>query len=86
MTEFPNSPSEIIERLMQTAKAALPENLADDIKNNVRTAIQEVISDLDVVSREELEVQKEVLAKTRTKVDEMESIISELEQQLEKNK
>ena len=71
---------------MQTAKAALPDNLADDIKDNVRVAIQEVLSDLDVVSREELNVQKEVLAKTRSKVDEMEVIISRLEQQLEKNK
>jgi len=71
---------------MQTAKTVLPDNLADDIKDNVRIAIQEVISDLDVVSREELNVQKEVLAKTRDKVNKMETIISELEQQIAKTK
>ena len=71
---------------MQTAKTVLPDNLADDIKDNVRIAIQEVISDLDVVSRDELNVQKEVLAKTRAKVNKMETIISELEQQIAKTK
>jgi len=83
MNETP-SPTDIIERILQTAKAALPKSLADDVKENVRTAIQDVISDLDVVSREELDVQKAVLAKTRAKVDEMESIISELEEQIAK--
>lgn len=83
MNEFPNSPADMIERIMQTAKAALPEGLSADIKQGVRNAIQEVISDLDVVTREELEVQKEVLAKTRAKVDQMELIISDLERQLD---
>lgn len=86
MTDFPNNAGALIERIMQTAKTVLPDNLADDIKDNVRIAIQEVISDLDVVSREELNVQKEVLAKTRAKVNKMETIISELEQQIAKTK
>jgi len=85
MNEFPNSPADIIERIMQTAKAAVPEGLSRDVKGNIRSAIQDVISDLDVVTREELDIQKEVLAKTRAKVDEMEAVILELEKQL-KNK
>lgn len=68
---------------MQTAKAAVPESLSNDVKENVRAAIQDVISDLDVVTREELDVQKEVLKKTRAKVDEMESIIADLEKRLD---
>lgn len=83
MNDFPNSPADIIERIMQTAKAAVPDALSQDVKENVRAAIQDVISDLDVVTREELDAQKAVLAKTRAKVDEMESIISDLEKQLE---
>lgn len=68
---------------MQTAKAALPESISQDVKNNVRAAIQDVIRDLDVVTREELDIQKEVLAKTRAKVDELETVISELEKKLD---
>ena len=82
MTENMNTAADIIDRIMQTAKAALPEQLTSDVKQNIRAAIQDVISDLDVVTREELDVQKEVLQKTRAKVDEMEAIISDLEKQL----
>ena len=83
MNDSPNPAAEIIERIMQTAKAALPESISQDVKNNVRAAIQEVIRDLDVVTREELDIQKEVLAKTRAKVDKLEEIISELEKKLD---
>ena len=83
MNDTPNPAAEIIERIMQTAKAALPDSLAQDMKDNVRAAIQEVITDLDVVTREELDTQKEVLKKTRAKVDEMEKILADLEKRLD---
>jgi hypothetical protein len=82
MTEFSNNAADIIQRIMQTAKAAVPDTLSADLRDNVRAAIQDVISDLDVVTREELEVQKAVLQKTRAKVDEMEVIIADLEKRL----
>ncbi len=82
MTDIPNAASDIIQRIMQTAKAAVPDTLSADLRENVRAAIQEVISDLDVVTREELDTQKEVLQRTRAKVDEMEKVISELEKKL----
>ena len=81
MSDLPN-PSDVIERIMQTAKAVMPEDLSYDIKQNIRAAIQEVIAGLDVVSRDEFEVQKSVLSKTREKLDEMERIVAELEVKL----
>ncbi|MBT8115188.1 MAG: accessory factor UbiK family protein [Arenicella sp.] len=83
MNDFPDSPADIIERIMQTAKAALPESVSNEVKENVRAALQEVINDLDVVTREELDVQKAVLNKTRAKVDELETVIAELEKKLQ---
>ncbi|MEM7357780.1 MAG: accessory factor UbiK family protein [Pseudomonadota bacterium] len=82
MNDIPNNAADIIDRIMQTAKAAVPDALSKDVKESVKAAIQDVISDLDVVTREELEAQKQVLAKTRAKVDEMETIISQLEREL----
>ena len=82
MSEFQNNAADIITKVLDTAKAALPDSLSEDVRNNVRADIQEVISDLDVVSREELDTQKAVLAKTREKVDKMESVIAELEKKL----
>ena len=83
MNEFSNNASDILQRLMQTAKAAVPDTLSADLRDNVRAAIQDVIRDLDVVTREELEIQKAVLEKTRAKVDEMEAIIADLEKRLD---
>lgn len=82
MNEIPNAAADIIQRIMLTAKAAVPESLSNDVRENVKAAIQDVISDLDVVTREELDIQKAVLAKTRAKVDEMELVIAELEKKL----
>ncbi len=83
MNDIPNAAADIIQRIMLTAKAAVPESLSNDVRENVKAAIQDVISDLDVVTREELDIQKAVLAKTRAKVDEMELVIAELERKLE---
>ena len=89
MNDRSNSPADIIESIMQAAREALPDSLlpdqlAGDVKENIRAAIQEVISGLDVVTREEFDVQTEVLKKTRSKLDEMESLIADLEEQLGK--
>lgn len=82
MNDIPNAAADIINRIMQTAKAAVPDSLSNDVRENVKAAIQDIISDLDVVTREELDTQKAVLAKTRAKVDEMESVIADLEKRL----
>ncbi len=83
MNDNPNAAADIIQRIMQTAKAAVPDSLSNDVRDNIKAAIQDVIGDLDVVTREELDTQKAVLEKTRAKVDEMESIIAELEKKLD---
>jgi len=76
-------PNEVVERIMQAAKTVVPESLSDDVKRNVHAAIQEVVSDLDVVSREEFDVQKSVLLRTREKIDDMGVIIQELEEKID---
>ena len=83
MNDIPNVAADIINRIMLNAKAAVPESLSNDVKENVKAAIQDVISDLDVVTREELDTQKAVLEKTRAKVDQMELVIAVLEKKLD---
>jgi len=82
MNDTPHAAAELLQKIMQTAKAAVPDSLSSDLRENVKAAIQEVIGDLDVVTREELDTQKAVLEKTRAKVDEMEAIIADLEKKL----
>lgn len=60
---------------------ALPRTPAD-LEKNLRAALSGVLDRLNLVTREELDVQEAVLAKTRERLAEMEKRITELEQKL----
>jgi BMFP domain-containing protein YqiC len=63
---------------------ALPtgvKELQQDVEKNLRTVLQASLSKLDLVTREEFDVQTRVLARTREKLDKMEKIITALEMQ-----
>jgi BMFP domain-containing protein YqiC len=57
-------------------------HLKDDIEKNLHALLQSALSRLDLVSREEFEVQKAVLAKTRNRLEELEKRVAELEQRI----
>jgi BMFP domain-containing protein YqiC len=52
---------------------------AKDLEKNVKAMLSQGFSRLDLVSREEFDVQAQVLAKTRAKVDALEARLAELE-------
>lgn len=57
-------------------------DIKDDVEKNLHAMLQSGLSKLDLVSREEFEVQKAVLAKTRSRLEELEKRVAELENQL----
>lgn len=63
----------------------VPERIKDlsgDLQKNFRSVLQSSFSKMDLVTREEFDVQAKVLAKTRAKIDELEQKIAVLEAQL----
>lgn len=52
---------------------------AKDLEKNVKSMLSQGFSRLDLVGREEFDVQAQVLAKTRAKVDALEARLAELE-------
>ncbi len=52
---------------------------ARDIEKNVKAMLGSAFSKLDLVTREEFEVQREVLAHARQKLTELEARVAELE-------
>ncbi len=54
--------------------------LGSDVEHKVRQVIQGQLTKLDVVSREEFDVQTQVLLRTRQKLTELEKKLAELEQ------
>ena len=55
---------------------------AKDIEKNLRALLSSAFSRLDLVTREEFDVQQEVLARTREKLQQMEAKIAALEARL----
>ena len=63
---------------------ALPtgvKELQEDVEKNLRSVLQVSLSKLDLVTREEFDVQARVLARTREKLDKLEKTITALEGQ-----
>jgi hypothetical protein len=61
---------------------ALPtgvKEIQQDVEKNLRTVLQASLSKLDLVTREEFDVQSRVLARTREKLDKLEKTITALE-------
>ena len=52
---------------------------AQDLEKNARALLNGLFARLDFVSREEFEVQREVLARTRAKLEALEARLAELE-------
>ncbi len=55
---------------------------AKDVEKNMRALLSSAFARLDLVTREEFDVQQDVLARTRAKLEEMESRMAELEKSL----
>ena len=71
-----------IEILARKLAESVPEGLRsmrDDLETNFRGVLRSGISKLDLVTREEFEVQEAVLARTREKLELLEARLKEIE-------
>jgi len=74
-----------IEEIAKQVTDSIPpglKNMASDFEDKAKSVLQSKLSQLDVVTREEFDVQTQVLIKTRTKISELEAKLAELEEKL----
>ena len=71
--------AKILDDISARLKAVLAESPARDIQNNLRATLSSIFARLDLVTREEFDVQAEVLARTRDKLVHLEARIAQLE-------
>lgn len=64
---------------------AIENSPAKDVEKNVKAMLSQGFSRLDLVTREEFDIQAQVLAKTRAKLEALEARVAEFEAQLKKN-
>ena len=75
-----------VDELSQRLSALIPPGLSEaraDVEKNVRAALQAGLSKLDLVTREEFDVQRAVLLRTREKLDLLERVLQDLESRLD---
>ena len=73
-----------LDNLAKTLADTLPEGLRsmrEDVERNFRAVLASGIDKLDLVTREEFEVQQAVLARTRDKLEALEVKLKELERE-----
>ena len=71
-----------IDRRMRDVFAQSP---AADLEKNVRALISSFLARLDLVTREEFDIQRQVLLRTREKLAQLEAHVSELERKAAAN-
>lgn len=77
-----------IEEIAKQVTDSIPpslKNMANDFEDKTKTVLQRKLSQLDVVSREEFDVQTQVLIRTREKLAALEKKMAELEEKLTKD-
>ena len=76
------------EMIISDITKILPEDLnvlKDDIEKNLRATLNATFSKMDLVTREEFDIQASLLSRTREKLEGLQEKLSALEEQLEKN-
>ena len=71
-----------LDELARQLAEAVPQGLkavGDDLERNFKSLLQSSIERLDLVSREEFDIQVQVLARTRAKLEALEARLAELE-------
>ena len=71
-----------IARRLSEAMPATAKAIQGDLEKNLRAATQATFARLDLVTREEFDVQRKVLARSRAKIEQLEQQVAALEARL----
>ncbi len=71
--------SKLVDEVGERLRQVLEASPAKDLERNVRAVLSGVFSRLDLVTREEFDVQREVLLRTRERLNELERKLAEIE-------
>ena len=73
-----------IEQVLNDLRQIIPGGFAQGVEKNLRAALVAGLAKLNLVTREELEIQTAVLTRTREKIEALEKLVAELEKTLRK--
>ena len=77
------------EEIAKLISGLIPDDLRqgkEDLERNIRAALNSALARMNLVTREEFDIQSELLSRTRALIDELEKKVQDLEQQLASRK
>jgi hypothetical protein len=80
---------EKIETAISDITKILPEDLnmlKEDLEKNLRATLNATFSKMEIVTREEFDIQASLLSRTREKLETLQEKLSELEKQLDRDR
>ena len=78
-----NRQENLVNRILEMVQDRLPQDIGElgqDLRHNLSSVIKESLSRMDLVTREEFDIQTKVLARTRQRLEDLKKQVSELEQ------
>ena len=72
----------VVDQVLESLRQSVPGGLAEDVAKNIRAALAAALTKLNLVTREEFDVQTQVLARTRARLEALEKQLAELEQRI----
>jgi BMFP domain-containing protein YqiC len=73
--------NEALEELSRRISSLIPGDvkyIQDDVENNIRNLLQTSLTKMNLVTREEFDVQSAVLQRTREKLEQLEKMVEQL--------
>ena len=80
--DFLNKFQTVAEDVQNKIGDAIRQSPAKDLEKNIRGLVSQGFQKMDLVTRQEFDVQAQVLAKTRAKLEELENKIAEIEKNI----
>ena len=71
--------SKLVDEVGERLRQVFESSPAKDVEKNVRAVLSSVFARLDLVTREEFDVQREVLLRTRERLAELEQRVAEMQ-------
>jgi|TARA_Y100001001_G_scaffold153813_1_gene167856 hypothetical protein len=72
---------DLSDRLVTLLPAA--ESLRDDVRNQIEQTLKKAFASLDLLTREEFDAQVQSLERSKQRIEELENLVTELEEKLD---
>jgi len=69
----------LLDEINERLRSVLAQSPAADLEKNLRAMLAAWLGRLDLVTREEFDIQREVLARSRARLEELEKKVAEIE-------